>query len=237
MSGNGTTPATIVAAPTPTPPPGFVIGNAVHKSASPAGPWVPANLQILPPFAGFLTYCNNPAPLILSNGSLAIVCGFRNTSGVVYTAPSWDAPLTRHTLTMAFPPLVFNGSAVEWWVEDQNIWEDARGVFHMLTHNIEPCRLRNQTSWTTSTTGGGCGGHAYSTDLIAWSYSPEAAYSSSVEYDDGSREDYGRERPKVVQDAAGRLTHLANGFAPCCSNVGPRGRDHTWTGVVPIVTA
>lgn len=217
------------------PPPGFVIGDAVHKSRSPLGPWVPANLQILPPYKGTLTYCNNPAPLILANGSFALVCGFRNTTGVVYTAPTWDAPLTRHTLTMAFPPLVFNDSSVEWWIEDQNIYEDARGNFHMLTHNIMPCRLRNGTAWTTSVTGGGCGGHAFSRDLISWTYSPAAAYSSRVEWADGTSDDFGRERPKVVQDATRRITHLSNGFAPCCGNVGPRGHDHTWTGVVPLV--
>ena len=233
-SGNGTTPKDVVLAPTPSAPPGFVIGDAVHMSRSPLGPWVPAYLPLLPPFRGNLTSCNNPAPLITSNGSFALVCRFTNTTGIIYSAPAWNAPLTRRTFTVSFPPITFaNGSGIQWEVEDPDIYEDARGGFHMLTHNIYPCKLKNATSWPTSDFGGGCGGHAYSRDLFSWTYGPQAAYSSTVVWDDGTRSDAGRERPQVVQDAQRRVTHLINGFG----GGGWPGYDHTWTGVVPLKVA
>ena len=233
-SGNGTTPARVTLAPTPAAPAGFEAGYAVHTSQSPYGPWVPAFFPLLPPFRGFLNECNNPAPLILSNGSLALVCRFANTTGTIYSAPSWDAPLQRRDITVSYPNLTLaNGSGIVWETEDPDIYEDERGNFHMLTHNIYPCRLKNESAWPTSNFGGGCGGHAFSRDLFTWTYSPQAAYSSVVRYEDGSISDTGRERPQVVQDAQRRLTHLVNGFG----GGGHPGQDHTWTGVVPLVTS
>ena len=232
-SGNGTTPAAVVLAPTPPAPAGFEAGAAVHAAASPRGPWLPAFLPLLPPFRGFLNECNNPAPLIASNGTFALVCRFGNTSGPIYSAPRWDAPLFRTSFTVSYPNITFaNGTGFAWETEDPMIYEDERGNFHMLTHNIYPCRWKNATSWPTSDFGGGCGGHAFSRDLLRWTYSPQAAYSSTVAYGDGSTSDTGRERPQVVQDAQRRLTHLVNGFG----GGGHPGHDHTWTGVVPLKT-
>jgi hypothetical protein len=46
-NANGTTPPGAPLMPTPTPPPGFVVGDAVHTARSPEGPWTPANLTVV----------------------------------------------------------------------------------------------------------------------------------------------------------------------------------------------
>ena len=44
---NGTTPPDAPLMPSPLPPVGFVVGDEVHTSRSPEGPWVPANLTVV----------------------------------------------------------------------------------------------------------------------------------------------------------------------------------------------
>ena len=129
------------------------------------------------------TSCGNTAAFVNSStGALAVVCGFKNVSGSAFLAPAWNEPLVEMPFTVHYPPLAVNGTPVEWLTEDPEIYQDIRGNWHMLTHNIQPCRLGTATPFTDgSNTGGGCGGHAFSRDGANWTYSPVVAYNSSGE--------------------------------------------------------
>ena len=59
------------------------------------------------------------------------------------------------------------------------------------------------------------GGHAYSADGIRWTYSDVVPFSNRVEYTDGTIVRLQRrERPHLIFDAAGYITHLTNGVQP-----------------------
>jgi hypothetical protein len=60
----------------------------------------------------------------------------------------------------------------------------------------------------------GCGGHFFSADHGAsWTFQwDRAIYNGTIFYTDGAARRYKRERPKLVQDAAGRLVALATGI-------------------------
>ena len=79
-----------------------------------------------------------------------------------------------------------------------------------------------------STMGKEVGGHAYSHDGLVWTYSPHAAYNTTVRYgpltartgvkrgNSSTAALYRRERPKPLFDAkTGRWLALFNGAWPC----------------------
>ena len=59
------------------------------------------------------------------------------------------------------------------------------------------------------------GGHGYSRDAISWTFSDVAPYSNNVTFTDGSTISMQRrERPHLVFDDRGMITHLTNGVQP-----------------------
>ena len=73
------------------------------------------------------------------------------------------------------------------------------------------------------------GRHAWSADGVTWSYSPHAAFGSTVHYTDGSSASFARrERPHLILDDQGNPTHLVSGIQP-----GGSTGDYSFTMVQP----
>ena len=59
------------------------------------------------------------------------------------------------------------------------------------------------------------GGYGYSRDAITWTFSDVAPYSNNVSFTDGSTISMQRcDRPNLVLDGRGMITHLTNGVQP-----------------------
>eukprot|EP00039_Didymoeca_costata_P031324 m.34193 g.34193 ORF g.34193 m.34193 type:complete len:376 (-) comp8688_c0_seq1:1781-2908(-) len=101
--------------------------------------------------------------------------------------------------------------------EDPFLWRDKRnGVYHALVH-------RNRINTT--------GLHYYSEDGVKWTPSPggSPAYTSVVQYDDGSQHNFGcRERPHLIFNENGTIMALTNGAAPIHCHVAG-SNDHAFT--------
>jgi hypothetical protein len=90
--------------------------------------------------------------------------------------------------------------------EDPSVFIDSRGNYHMLVNALP----------------GGCvpklqqGGHAWSRDGIVWSEPRVGAYNTTVVFTDGtSMQCSRRERPQMVQDAAGLPVVMFSGVTGC----------------------
>ena len=161
----------------------------------------------------------NPAPLILSDGSVRMLwrsINYTKGSGQSYYAsahaPAWNATYTWDT-TNLFPTF-------SWChIEDAFVWKGTRG-YHAIFHS--DCE---------KTSGGAAGGHAWSRDGKAWTFHPKNCYDNQVALADGTAWKLTRrERPKLIIDpTSGVITHLVNG-------VGLPGAcaDHTFTYVQAI---
>ena len=81
--------------------------------------------------------------------------------------------------------------------EDPGIFRDARGNFHILTHDF----------------GQPTGGHAFSKDGLSWTFAGNA-YGNGMEYEDGSVVSFSRrERPQVLS-LGGEPAFLFTGVQP-----------------------
>lgn len=64
----------------------------------------------------------------------------------------------------------------------------------------------------------GCGGHAFSSNLVHWYDSSEPAYTLDVAFDDNTTETMARrERPQLVLSQDGDPLYLTNGVQPSAS--------------------
>jgi hypothetical protein len=172
---------------------------------------------------------DNPAPFVFANGSAMVLArGVNESSGAssslgsisVGRAVNWRrgpyASGHRHPI---FPrdeafevgpnPCNASGTCEQKNIEDPFLWRDARtGWFHALVHNGCGCS-------------GGCacpyvGRHGFSKDGSQWTLSRRFAYTSSVEYVDGtSQQFYRRERPHLTFDErSGTPTALFTAVMP-----------------------
>lgn len=115
-------------------------------------------------------------------------------------ASSFDSLYTR----------VNNGPLFEFQAEDPFIWKDLRGNFHALLHAIDGnggfhCDPKNHS---------GCdvGRHAFSSNGLNWTVSKNPAYSTHIEWTDGTVEILNRrERPQLVFDDERNPIMLING--------------------------
>lgn len=166
-----------------------------------AGPWTPHSTQII----GLSNADNignyNPAPLVLPNGSIALMVHTDDNQGwsgdVIAVADSWRGPYF-----VTVPDDAINNEPKK--QEDPFMWRDRRGNWHTLVHlmfdppGAGPCGL-----WS--------GGHMFSRDGTSWS-PIFRAYNTTVALDGGGSVTFQRrERPKLIFDANGTPTHLYNG--------------------------
>eukprot|EP00927_Polykrikos_kofoidii_P066433 TRINITY_DN62032_c0_g1_i1.p1 TRINITY_DN62032_c0_g1~~TRINITY_DN62032_c0_g1_i1.p1 ORF type:complete len:441 (-),score=46.04 TRINITY_DN62032_c0_g1_i1:138-1460(-) len=204
-------------------------GTNVLRATSPSGPWqlTAPLLDIEHPAKthedGTPWVFANPSALVLSNNETFLM--YRdflqnlqfpatNVIGLAVSNNGWVGPYTR-----------FTEKIVPNFAEDPHIYMDARGNLHMIAHSL--C-----VHWPDCPA---VGGHAASPDGGAtWYYSGEAAYNTSVEYEDGSTVTYSRrERPEMMLNEANEITHLITGV------VEPGGggqADRSWTLVQPVRT-
>ena len=80
---------------------------------------------------------------------------------------------------------------------------------------------------------------AISLDAQDWTFHPMNAYDNNVTLSDGTAWPLSRrERPKLILDAEGEITHLINGVSlPGEANGCDHSGDHTFTFVQPVNTA
>jgi hypothetical protein len=143
------------------------------------------------PSASSLTH--SPASILAYRG-----CPY-NCNGTeqinIATAPSYTSPYTRlHPKNPIFPVPA----------EDPFIWEDKRGNFHMLVHSLLPGAGFGD--------GPNVGRHAFARSWAGpWTINGESvAFTTSVEFDDGSFVDYyRRERPSLLFSGDGEMRLLA----------------------------
>ena len=90
----------------------------------------------------------------------------------------------------------------------------------------------------------GFGGHGYSRDAVTWHFTDEPTYSNNISFTDGTSVSLQRrERPHLVRDSDGMITHLTNGVQPppTASKSPPSGakyvNDYVYTLLQPVATA
>jgi len=182
----------------------------LHHSESPYGPWIPLTPH------GLQGGCNNPAPLIYSNGSVLLICTW-----FALSAPSFRGPYKPF-------PFNFTGNAGNGTWEDPFIWLDKRGHYHMLSHVWEGTGKLYAVR---------VGGQAYSLDGMLWVQTDQVPYTNMVNHTDGEVSAYStRERPKLYFDPISREpVALFNGVGGVPGgDKDTCGIDWTYTLVQPV---
>lgn len=108
--------------------------------------------------------------------------------------------------------------------EDPFVWRDKRGHYHMLLHSLEPEGGFGD--------GPKVGRHAWAREYTGpWTFGNRSlAFSTAVEYGDGSKIDfYRRERPQLYFSNDGKMTPLF-----MTTGVQPRNNPMSYTVIVPI---
>lgn len=201
----------------------------VLRATSPDGPWtltapvLDKNHPAKKHQDGTPWMFSNPSALMLKNGTTLVMYRdflpharypHTNVIGLAASDNGWKGPYTR-----------FQETIVPQANEDPHIYVDKRGNLHMIAHSM--C-----DAWPKCLA---VGGHAASADGgLTWHYSGGAAYSTTVQYEDGSAVTYARrERPEMILNEHGDPTHLVTGVV----EKGSGGQhDLSWTLVQPIQT-
>ncbi|XP_065198016.1 uncharacterized protein LOC135829549 [Sycon ciliatum] len=186
------------------------------------GPWT----KLLEDGAAFFDdgieslHLSNPVAWPLANGTVIMAYSRAPNLGIA-VAPHWKGPYTRLYLTTATgeknyslinPDGMFNNT-LEKGGEDPFLYQDARGTWHVLFHGYG-----GDKRWTD-------GQAAHSSDLLHWTWQPEPAYSSTIQFQDGTAETLSRrERPAVAVDKSGAPLYLLNGVEPAYP-----GNSHTYS--------
>eukprot|EP01050_Picozoa_sp_SAG11_P006274 SAG11_NODE_480_length_9107_cov_7.433171_2_plen_1065_part_00 len=177
----------------------------IHRSHSLNGPWVPAKTTMPGP-------CVNPAPWVMSNGSLAVVCSGADLHNRTWHLLVSDAMgltgrwTSRPIFAGVSPPTV---RPHKFW-EDPVLFMDAQNHWHILAHCYVP-HYDESNDYVS--------GHLFSEDGLIWNESGVEPYRHTVSFQGGQVQNFSTlERPKLVVDASGRPTHLFNGVSstwPC----------------------
>lgn len=194
-------------------------GSSIHVSDSLDGPWRPL-------VRNTLGICNNPAPWVHSNGTIFIYC-----SGILQRSEQISGPWTLVTsVSLAGGP---QGN-----YEDPFLYVDKRGL-HIIYHVYSTADRTRCAAATVSA-------HAFSDDGYQWSVSPRQPFSSQVEIEGiGTVAVSTRERPSLVFDKFGRMTHLVSAVchaAQCpheapCTNCKYTHWDYTIVHALDLSTA
>jgi hypothetical protein len=194
-------------------------GSRIHISASLDGPWLPLLNDTLP-----TSDCDNPAPWVHPNSSIFVACGRAIKGNLinVWRADQIWGPWSfvtglNHT---AWPKPKPPGK----W-EDVFIYTDKRGHWHALWHAFY-LNEGHRSSCVNSTVSA----HSFSLDGYTWHAGATQPYDTQVQVLDPAA-DSGtqtitvstRERPKLLFDEHGQMTHLVNGVsgASQCEAGGP----------------
>lgn len=203
------------------------IGLATSKSVF--GPWKRSDEPILLPRQGKWDcgITSNPSPWVLPDGSITMA--FKSgyvTRGTALSpfrigiarAKAWDQPFER---VSERPVCEFKNPATI--VEDPFLWH-ADGHFHLI--------MKDLSGDVTGDKGSGL--YLHSEDAIDWELGdPPLAYTRELRWDDGGAQTVGQfERPQILFDEAGRMTHLLG--ATALSEGDLQGVTDSWVTIVPM---
>jgi hypothetical protein len=242
------------AAPCTCPRPGFSVpgpecsvdwGTNVWRAPSPGGPWNLSEAPLMDVDHPKLQHADgtplvfaNPSALLGPNcsataGTAALMyrdylqkLRFPSTNvlGIAWSHTGWRGPYLPardcSSPRCADPRLIVPDAN-----EDPFIYRGPRGTYHMIAHSL--C-----SSWPRCPA---VGGHAASTDGKTWHYSGGAAYTTNVQFADGTNVTYSRrERPELLLDEHGLPTHLITGVVESSETPGTMN-DRSWTLVQPVM--
>lgn len=185
-------------------------------SKSPEGPW---QRRVITPrnHVGNLSHwdcrTSNPAPLLLPNGSVVLIyrANACNVKGEEYlgiaVAEHWTEDFVRQSTPVLGPKDGFGNN------EDPFFWADARGNYHIVTHQQNLGNVcGNGTNPYDRIKGVTCGGHLYSQDLKSWGVSTTPTYTDELEFANGTKGYLKtRQRPQLIFNADGSPRVLYNG--------------------------
>ena len=148
---------------------------------------------------------NNPTATILQNGTILLayranVCAKSSGGGAgggeslgVAVAAHWNATYVRRV----GKPIVSvaDGTGDH---EDPFLWQDARGHFHMITHD-----QNTNNRCGSQAAGSSCAAHLFSRDSYTWTIGAAPVYTPSVTLSNGTVAQFQtRQRPQLVFDEA-----------------------------------
>jgi hypothetical protein len=134
---------------------------------------------------------SNPAPIVGRDGMLYLT---NQGTDTVWTTASLDKPWTTFS-TIPHP------AGLPYTVEDPVLWLDPRGRWHIINHAYNTGERTNCTTSHVSH-------HFFSVDGKTWGWSPQP-YGHVVNFDNGDWHSFCTlERPNLVFDAAGLITHI-----------------------------
>ena len=204
-------------------------------STSPDGPWS-TPVQI---FANYTGADTNFAPYIFPDGSLVAIWRewtARGSRCYLATASDWRDPSTYRQRIAAgelWPDLGPAGT------EDPFLYADPGGNLHAIFHHM--FGLDSATAWWLDA----LGGHAFSSDKgktwtysgVAWGDPTSTIRGDVVQWKGGGSFRFTRrERPHLVFDADGRITHITNAaqYGTAQTPGGGANGDACYTLVQPV---
>eukprot|EP00729_Bicosta_minor_P018296 gene18296-15360_t len=198
-------------------------GSRIHVSPSLDGPWVPLLNDTLPQ-----DDCDNPSPWVHPNGTFFLACGRQIKGNYIHLWRSeniWGPWI--NVSEMRPPNMAPSGPPGKW--EDEFVYTDHRGNFHALWHAFDLSE-KERKSCTNSTVSA----HTFSLDGINWHASETQPYTTQVATAPLASPPWAtadriesnlvtvstRERPKLLFNSSGHMTHLVNGVsgAPQCGD-------------------
>ena len=186
------------------------------------GPWASLDIGNCSDLPG-CTQCGdtNPAPVISDrDGSVRLMWrgsgkGWTTSVMLAASAPRWQGPYAFET-TNLFPNFTHTH------IEDAHMWLQelpGTGDEYGNSSSSSSSSSSSNVTWhaifhsdVENACGGAGGGHAWSEDGVAWTFSPFNAYCNTVDLTNGSTVTLRqRERPHLLTDERGWPTHLTNG--------------------------
>ena len=192
-----------------------ILDYGVHTSDTPFGPWTKVTqAEDCKSFKQPLCYCNNPSPWLHKNGTIFLACGGGgpNVDGL-WRSANLTGPWTRVYAHVTFGHIRTDGNRppIGGGFEDPHLYFDSSNHIHLLFHSFgnEPAVVNASCRGTLTSA------HAFSQDGFSWFVGPGVPYPSSVLTSTNETLLYwSRERPKIVWDDSGQMTHLVTAVAP-----------------------
>lgn len=178
---------------------------------------------------------------MLPNGTTLLM--WRHLARVhMVRAAHWTGPFAFNGSDGACPPFNASSAAADpgcaWW----HLFPEAvdkRGLEDPFMY-VQPHPTGRSTLHALFHDHASFGGHAFSRDGVSWTFSSTPPYGNLVNFTDGSSVAMQRrERPHLIFDERGLITHLSTGVQPppTARKAPPPGfnGDYTYTLLQPVV--
>jgi len=164
----------------------------------------------------------NPAPLILANGTTLLMS--RHLATIHFLrAESWLGPYPFDDANLFDDEVVARGVEDPFLFRQRSASNASAYTFHALFHDHKSF-----------------GGHAFSLDGLTWNYSSTSPYGRAVVFTDNRTiQMQRRERPHLILDQQGFITHLSTSVQPppLPNQARPSDdfeNDHSYTLIQPV---